>query len=83
MTGNGSVGDAGGDFEEGKGGAGSAVGGTDSKNTMYRGYLQFERDTETFEKLLAELCPPAAHANRQPDQSSVNIVKDSKLSGIR
>ena len=29
-------------------------------STMYNGYSQFENDSETYEKLLAELCPEAS-----------------------
>ena len=29
-------------------------------NQLYRGYLMFEKDNESFEKMLSELCPVAA-----------------------
>jgi len=37
----------------------SKVGGADDMNTVYKGYLPFERDSESYEKILAELCPEA------------------------
>ena len=31
-----------------------------NSNQMYKGYLIFEKDNESFEKMLSELCPVAA-----------------------
>lgn len=44
--------------EEEKTGARSAIT-TSVMNTVYKGYLPFERDSESYEKILSELCPEA------------------------
>jgi len=50
-------------------------------NTAYKGYHIFEKDTQIFETMLAELCPMAAQANKEltkpegsEEATSVNIV---------
>ena len=43
-------------------------------NTHYKGFQNFEKDFESFNKILIELCPAAGLANTQKDQNSVNIV---------
>jgi hypothetical protein len=68
--------------EESKGGAGPGIE-TSSKSfgvTMYNGYHKFEVDSESYEKILAELCPIAAQASHHiGDQSSLNIVSLTNL----
>lgn len=48
--------------------------GSETKNTLYRGYLKFEQDNESYEKNLSELCPLAASFNKNPNQSAVNMI---------
>jgi hypothetical protein len=48
--------------------------GSETKSTLYRGYFVFEKDNESYEKMLSELCPLAANYNKNPNQSAVNIV---------
>ena len=53
--------------------------GSETKNTLYRGYLKFEQDNESYEKNLSELCPLAASFNKNPNQSAVNMVRLTHL----
>ncbi len=41
----------------------SSQGKGQQNSTLYSGYYIFQKDTETFEKSLSELCPLAAQAN--------------------
>ncbi len=41
--------------------------GSETKSTLYKGYLQFEQDNESYEKMLSELCPLAASYNKNPN----------------
>lgn len=53
--------------------------GSESKSTLYKGYVQFEQDNESYEKMLSELCPLAASFNKNPNQSAVNMVRLTHL----
>lgn len=41
--------------------------GSETKSTLYKGYLLFEQDNESYEKMLSELCPLAASYNKNPN----------------
>lgn len=75
MDNNGAMGPASG----GSGAQEESKGSETSQSTLYRGYLQFERDNESYEKQLSELCPLAASFNKNPDQSPVNIVRTHSM----
>lgn len=67
MENNGSMGPA-------SGGAQEESKGSETKSTLYKGYLKFEQDNESYEKMLSELCPLAASFNKNPNQSAINMV---------
>jgi exonuclease VII large subunit len=51
--------------KEGESGTSTKASASDPNNTVYKGYLPFEKGSETYEKMLAELCPEARSLHQQ------------------